>query len=80
MIKNHIRLLSGIITLHVISSKSPRVGKPQNIIDPERGVHMRAQTHTHTHIQTIDALKNNKKERDVVHIAEQVISPLAEKC
>lgn len=48
MIKNHIRLLSGIITLHVISSKSPRIRKPQNIIDPERCVHVRMHTHTWT--------------------------------
>lgn len=46
MIKNHIRLLSGIITLHVISSESPRIRKPQNIIDPERRVLVRAHEHT----------------------------------
>lgn len=80
MIKNHIRLLSGIITLHVISSKSPRIRKPQNIIDPERCVHVRAHAHTctstckprtHTH-------ERDENERDVAHIAEEVISPLVE--
>lgn len=76
MIKNHIRLLSGIITLHVISSKSPRIRKPQNIIDPERCVHVRVHAHTlanhrHTH-------ECNEKETDVARIAGEVISLLVE--
>lgn len=86
MIKNHIRLLSGIITLHVISSESPRIRKLQNIIDPERSVPVRACVRTCAHTQThMNGNRRrthicNVKERDVAHIAEEVISPLAEKC
>lgn len=40
-----------------------------------------ARAHTHIYMQTTDATqKQCKKERDVAHTAEEVISPLAEKC